>query len=188
MPEVKSRAGGKKSATASAAIPTAAMTSQQGKATGRKNMSVTPEERYQMIAEAAYFRAESRGFVMGDAAQDWLEAEAEIDRMLQQTPAQDKGPQMTPKQDFQRKLEAQLKEWDAKLDELKTKALEAKAEIRADYEKQLEILAGKRTAAQAKMQELRLRTEDAWEDLKSGTEKAWDEMRKALDQIASRFK
>lgn len=187
MPEVKSRTGGKKSATASAAS-IAAMTSLQGKATGQKNMSVTPEERYHMIAEAAYFRAESRGFVMGDAAQDWLEAEAEIDRMLQQSAAQDKGPQVTPKQDFQKKLEAQLKEWDAKLDELKTKALEAKAEIRADYEKQLEILAGKRAAAQAKMQELRLRTEDAWEDLKSGTEKAWDEMRKALDQIASRFK
>lgn len=35
-----------------------------------------------MIAEAAYFRAASRGFQGGDPVQDWLAAEAEIDRVL----------------------------------------------------------------------------------------------------------
>ena len=35
-----------------------------------------------MIAEAAYFRAEKRGFAEGDPMQDWLEAEREIDCML----------------------------------------------------------------------------------------------------------
>lgn len=47
-----------------------------------KGAQVTPEERYNMIAEAAYYRAESRGFVGGDPAQDWVEAEAEIDAAL----------------------------------------------------------------------------------------------------------
>ena len=32
----------------------------------------------QMIAIAAYYRAEKRDFKDGDAVQDWLEAEAEI--------------------------------------------------------------------------------------------------------------
>ena len=40
------------------------------------------EERTRMIAEAAYYRAESRGFTGGDPLQDWLDAEAEIDRIL----------------------------------------------------------------------------------------------------------
>jgi chromosome segregation ATPase len=173
MPEVKSKSAAKSAATAK-------------KAAAKQGTSVTPEERYHMIAEAAYFHAERRGFTMGDAAQDWLEAEAEIDRILQHP--RGKGSLLTAKQEFQQKLEAQLREWDAKLDELKTKAQEAKSEIKADYEKQLEVLSDKRATAQAKIQELRLRTEDAWEDLKGGTEKAWDEMRKALDQIASRFK
>ena len=154
----------------------------------QKAMSITPEQRYQMIAEAAYYHAERRGFIIGDTAQDWLDAEVEIDRILQQQLAQGETSQGTAKQAFQQKLEAQLKDWDAKLDELKVKALEAKAELRADYEKQIDTLSGKRTVAQAKLQELRLRTEDAWEDLKGGTERAWDEMRKALDQVASRFK
>lgn len=151
-------------------------------------MSVSPEERYHMIAEAAYFHAEKRGFVEGDTARDWLEAEAEIDRILQKPVMPGSGPLVTAKQAFQQKLEAQLREWDTKLDALKAKAYETKDEMRADYEKQLEVLAGKRAAAQTKIQDLRLRTEDAWEDLKGGTEKAWDEMRKALDLIASRFK
>jgi hypothetical protein len=40
---------------------------------------VAGEDRYEMIAIAAYCRAEQRGFNGGNAMQDWLEAEAEID-------------------------------------------------------------------------------------------------------------
>lgn len=47
------------------------------------SMSFTPEQRYQMIAEAAYYRAEKRGFDGANVEQDWREAEAEIDRILQ---------------------------------------------------------------------------------------------------------
>jgi hypothetical protein len=44
--------------------------------------AVTAEERARMVAEAAYFRAQSRGFRNGDPVRDWAEAEAEIDAML----------------------------------------------------------------------------------------------------------
>jgi len=47
--------------------------------------AVTAEERQKMIAEAAYLRAESRGFAGGDPAADWLAAEAEIDQILSRT-------------------------------------------------------------------------------------------------------
>ncbi|MEO1766056.1 DUF2934 domain-containing protein [Thiobacter aerophilum] len=40
-----------------------------------------------MICDAAYFRAERRGFVGGSALEDWLEAEAEIDALLRQMQA-----------------------------------------------------------------------------------------------------
>ncbi len=36
-------------------------------------------DRQERIATAAYYRAERRGFNSGDAIQDWLEAEADID-------------------------------------------------------------------------------------------------------------
>ncbi len=37
------------------------------------------DERRRMIAEAAYYRAEQRGFSVGSDVDDWLAAEAEID-------------------------------------------------------------------------------------------------------------
>jgi hypothetical protein len=43
---------------------------------------VTPEERYRMIQEAAYYRAEKRGFAPGHEEDDWAAAVAEIDAML----------------------------------------------------------------------------------------------------------
>jgi hypothetical protein len=45
---------------------------------------VTSSQRQQMIAEAAYFRAERRGFNGGDPVRDWCEAEAEIDARLRE--------------------------------------------------------------------------------------------------------
>lgn len=49
---------------------------------------VGPEQRAALIAEAAYFRAEKRGFSPGHEAEDWLAAEAEVDaRLLQGTAA-----------------------------------------------------------------------------------------------------
>lgn len=41
-----------------------------------------PAVRHQMIAEAAYLRAELRGFTDGDPVDDWLEAEREVDSLL----------------------------------------------------------------------------------------------------------
>jgi hypothetical protein len=41
-----------------------------------------PMERRSMIARLAYLHAELRSFRCGDPVQDWLEAEAEIDRGL----------------------------------------------------------------------------------------------------------
>jgi hypothetical protein len=43
---------------------------------------VTLEERHQLIAEAAYFRAQQRNFSPGYELEDWLDAEAEIESRL----------------------------------------------------------------------------------------------------------
>jgi hypothetical protein len=45
---------------------------------------VDPEQRAALIAEAAYYRAESRGFEPGHETEDWLAAEAEVDANLLQ--------------------------------------------------------------------------------------------------------
>lgn len=47
-----------------------------------KKNTVTHEERYCMIATAAYFRAEQRGFSGGYEMADWIAGEAQIDAKL----------------------------------------------------------------------------------------------------------
>lgn len=55
-------------------------TSRASKPKSLKN--VTPEQRYRMICDAAYFKAESRNFAPENEVQDWLDAEAEINSLL----------------------------------------------------------------------------------------------------------
>jgi len=43
---------------------------------------VDQDLRRSMIAKAAYYRAERRGFVPGHEAEDWLAAESEVDAAL----------------------------------------------------------------------------------------------------------
>jgi hypothetical protein len=43
---------------------------------------VGPEKRAALIAEAAYFRAQRRGFAPGHEEEDWLAAESEVDAKL----------------------------------------------------------------------------------------------------------
>lgn len=54
------------------------------KATKRERVvnAVTPEQRNRMICDAAYYRAEQRGFIGGSAEQDWCDAETEVDQKL----------------------------------------------------------------------------------------------------------
>ncbi len=53
-----------------------------GRKPARKKTAVDATAREQMIAEAAYYRAENRAFEAGDELQDWLQAESEVDHRL----------------------------------------------------------------------------------------------------------
>jgi len=44
--------------------------------------AVSPDQRRGMIAQAAYLRAERRGFAPGGEHEDWMAAEAEVDALL----------------------------------------------------------------------------------------------------------
>jgi hypothetical protein len=53
--------------------------------TSRQDISpitIAPEERWRMIAIAAYHKAEKRGFTPGNELKDWAEAEKEIDKLI----------------------------------------------------------------------------------------------------------
>ena len=51
-------------------------------ATSDPRAQLSAEARHALIAEAAYLRAERRGFTPGGETEDWLAAEAEVDALL----------------------------------------------------------------------------------------------------------
>ncbi|MFZ1546579.1 MAG: DUF2934 domain-containing protein [Candidatus Nitrotoga sp.] len=73
--------------------PANSLESQLEATPNEKNMDFTPEQRYQMTAEAAYRLAQKRSFVGGDPENDWYEAEAEIGQLFSQSSALHNEPQ-----------------------------------------------------------------------------------------------
>lgn len=94
---------------------------------------------------------------------------------------------MSKKSAYQEKLEAQLHEWDAKIDVLKAKAEKSNASAKAQHKEMIEDLKKKRAAAKDKLQELQRAGEDAWEALKDGVEKSWTELGSALESAKEKF-
>lgn len=82
MPQGKSHSGrntDKKTKTSDVAAPRAANLNGDTRSSGaKKPAKLSSEERQRMIEEAAYYRAEQRGFNNGSEIQDWLDAESEI--------------------------------------------------------------------------------------------------------------
>lgn len=143
----------------------------------------SPEMRQEMIAVAAYYHAQQRGFAAGDTLADWLAAEAQIDQAL----CADSGEEAA-RQRFLSSLSAQLGDWDVALAQWRDRAAEAKLKTRNEVQKQIDSFTKQRAAAEQKLLELREHSADAWHDLKEGVDLAWQEMRNTLDRIAARFK
>lgn len=95
---------------------------------------------------------------------------------------------MSQKQAYEKKLRAQLDEWNSEIDRLKAKAESAEADAQLEYYKHIEELRTRQEAARTKLEELENASEDAWEDLKAGVESAWDDLGQAIRSAATRFK
>jgi hypothetical protein len=91
------------------------------------------------------------------------------------------------KEAYQEKLEAQVKEWSAKLTELKAKADKAGAEAKVQMYQQIDQLRARTETAQQKLNEIKAASADTWEHLKAGSEKAVEEMKKTWESLRSKF-
>lgn len=95
---------------------------------------------------------------------------------------------MSRKEAYQKKLQAQLDEWNAEIDKLKAKADKAEAEAQLEYYKKIEELRCMQDAAYSKLEKLREASDDAWEDLKAGIDSACNSLSNALKSAMARFK
>jgi TolA-binding protein len=146
----------------------------------------TKEQRDKMIAEAAYFRAQQRGFRGGDPAVDWLEAEREVDEKLATSAPGEEKPSSVAA--LVQQLEARIRSLDEDIAPLKERAREVGADVRQEIEKELERLKPLRAAAEQRLVELRGRSEVALEEVKKGADRAWEEISTAVKGITNRIK
>jgi cytoskeletal protein RodZ len=71
-----------KAPAAKTAVPKTTVKKTATRKPAAKKKTVTPEERYRMIATAAYYLAEKRKFARGHEIEDWCAAEREIDARI----------------------------------------------------------------------------------------------------------
>lgn len=134
---------------------------------------ITTEKREQMIAEAAYYRAEGRGFADGDPFLDWLDAEREIDALLNVPKAES----------WLKQFESQLSTGRERLTTLKQGIASKGKTARAELKKDLEKLDEKLDSFESKLRELRDRGEKVTQRARQQAEKAWDEISELTHRV-----
>lgn len=91
------------------------------------------------------------------------------------------------KETYQEKMEAQLREWSARLDQLKAKADGAEADARIESYKLIDGVRTKVDVAQTKLRELKASSEEAWDSLKRGVEHTWTDLKIAIEAAVSKL-
>ena len=91
------------------------------------------------------------------------------------------------KEEFRKKLEAQLNELDAKIAKLREKGRDLKGQAKTNWDRKLADLEIKRDAARAKLADVGHSSAEAWKDVQKGAQSAWDEVDKAFRDAAKEF-
>lgn len=94
---------------------------------------------------------------------------------------------MITRNEYVEQLKKNLDDWNTQIAKWEEKARVAQADMRIDYEMQLEALRKQREEATAKLKELQATSEEAWKDLTAGADAAWAAMREAFDKAVSHF-
>jgi hypothetical protein len=136
------------------------------------------DRRRQMIAEAAYFRAERRGFNDGDAMRDWCEAEAEIDARLREIDHAESAARIEETLELARK----------KLAAVRRQAAGLSAAARAEWQKDADKLVALREMLKPKLAELKERRERAGQHLREQAERIRDEIVEVVRSLEARVK
>jgi TolA-binding protein len=91
------------------------------------------------------------------------------------------------KEEFQKSLDARLKELDAEIAKLREKGRDLKDDAKANWDRKMADLEAKREAARAKLAEIGQSSAEAWKDVQKGAQSAWDELDKAIRDAAREF-
>ena len=87
--------------------------------------------------------------------------------------------------EYQERVEAKLKEFNQKLDDLKERAGKIEKESKEKFNEEIEVLRQKQETANRKLEELKSSSSKAWEKMKKEMDSSIKELEKAYDQVKS---
>jgi hypothetical protein len=136
------------------------------------------DERHRMIAEAAYYRAERRGFNGGDAVRDWCEAEAEVDARLRQI----EDGQLVDR------IEEALESAAKRLKAARRQIARLSSDARREWERDLDRLAALRDLLKPKLAELKQQGERANRKVREHAAKVRGEIAALVERLEAKAK
>ena len=83
------------------------------------------------------------------------------------------------------KMEAELKQWGERLDNLLAMADVVGTGVKIDYRKRLDDLSEKYVVAEAKFAELKAAGSNKWDTYRGGVETAWSDLETAFTKLAN---
>jgi len=95
---------------------------------------------------------------------------------------------MEKRNEYLKKLEENLNEYNEKLVKMKAKAFEIQDDMKVEYSSQVENLEKKRDDFVVKYDQLKESSGHAWDDIKVGTQKTWSTLEDSFEKALSRFK
>jgi hypothetical protein len=88
---------------------------------------------------------------------------------------------------YQEMHEARLRELDAEVQQLESRAMQAKASAKILYYQELQAIYKKRDTAESKLDALKQASGEAWQEFKHGLEAAWHEFRDGVKGAATKL-
>jgi len=94
---------------------------------------------------------------------------------------------MMSRDEYVKKLKEQLDLWNTEAAKWETKTKAAQNEMKAEYERQLELYRQRRDEGMQRLKEVQTASGEAWMELMRGADDAWKRMQEAFNQARSKF-
>ncbi|HQU98454.1 MAG TPA: hypothetical protein PLV19_07665 [Nitrosomonas sp.] len=95
---------------------------------------------------------------------------------------------MSDRDEYIKKIQSKLDEWDSDIDELKDKLAAASADAKIAIDDKLKQLSKQRDEISDKLEELEDAGEDVWEDIRDNIESGWKRVTAEFEDLVKRFK
>ena len=91
------------------------------------------------------------------------------------------------KEEYQRKLTAEMRELDVKIDELKAKAGRASDSVKAEFARDMEALDRQKAVLAEKMEAVKSSSASKWDDVKAGANSAMDSVKQTYEKAKAKL-